>query len=177
MSTVIFVLEPAPWYKHSGYLRLFQFFIQSTQSIISQSETPSRITSLCLSILQKEYNDRVAPAARRCAGPTPPFLASSLDLQMHVARLRSSAFGVPNQYLPSVSSSSGRRLGVALLTSRSRRWQLLQRVQPCPRRRGRHIAWSAGSATEMPQCRRKSPSTCVSWPAPVLARGLRSRSS
>ena len=29
----------------------------------------------------------------------PPFLASSCDVQMHVAKLRPSASGVPNQYL------------------------------------------------------------------------------
>jgi hypothetical protein len=41
----------------------------------------------------------VQPAAFLWAGPAPPFIASSRDLQMQVARLRPSMSGSPNQYL------------------------------------------------------------------------------
>lgn len=50
--------------------------------------------------------ERVAPAARRCAGPVPPFLASSLVLQMHVARFLKSESGSPNQYLGLLATRS-----------------------------------------------------------------------
>lgn len=71
------------------------------QLTMSQLETPSLMTSRCWSICHSAYDDRAAPAALRCSGPTDPFLASSCDLQRQVARLRSSVLGVPNQYLSS----------------------------------------------------------------------------
>lgn len=70
---------------------------------MSQLDISSRITSLCWSIIHSAYIDRAAMAAFRCSGPTEPFLASSCDLQMQVARLRKSWLGVPNQYLSSDS--------------------------------------------------------------------------
>lgn len=82
-----------------------------TQSVISQLSTSSWMISLCRSIFQWEYRSRAAPAARRCAGPTPPFLASSCDLHTHVAKFLPSLSGVPNQYLHlfvSVSPASTR---------------------------------------------------------------------
>jgi len=75
---------------------------QSDHLEISQSSIPSRIVSRWRSIPQNEYRCLAAPAALRWAGPAPPFLASSCDLQMHVARFRPSISGVPNQYLPQV---------------------------------------------------------------------------
>lgn len=69
------------------------------QSAISQLDAPSRIVSRCWSIRHSAYDDRAAMAALRCSGPTDPILASDCDRQTHVARLRSSALGSPNQYL------------------------------------------------------------------------------
>lgn len=71
------------------------------QSTISQLDTLSLMTSLCWSIFHSAYDDRAAMAALRCSGPTEPCFASACDLQMHVARLRKSLSGVPNQYLSS----------------------------------------------------------------------------
>ena len=73
--------------------------VQSTQSTISQLCRSPRMISLCRSIFQWVYRSRAAPAARRCAGPKLPALASWRDLQTHVARFLPSMSGLPNQYL------------------------------------------------------------------------------
>jgi hypothetical protein len=78
----------------------------SCQPMMSQLSIPSRMISLWRSICQFEYRCLALPAAFRCAGPTPPFIASSRDLQTQVARFRPSASGSPNQYLSSLSAVS-----------------------------------------------------------------------
>lgn len=92
--------------------------------VISQLDTPSRRVSRCWSICHSAYDDRAAPAAFPCSGPTEPFLASSCDLQMHVARLRSSALGAPNQYLSSAQVSAGlaRNRGIETKEQQDERW-------------------------------------------------------
>lgn len=79
--------------------RISQVSISSSQSMISQLSTLSRIISLWRSIFQFVYKCLVAMAAFRWPGPAPPFLASSRDLQMQVAKLRPSTSGSPYQYL------------------------------------------------------------------------------
>lgn len=121
---------------------------QTLHSSISKLDTPSRITRRCWSIFHSAYSSRVAMTARRCSGPTLPFLASSCDRQMHVARFRKSWFGSPNQYLSSesakvrprtshrVSKITGRgevRKGRRdMLTSEIPRSPWPLRVTPCP---------------------------------------------
>lgn len=77
--------------------------LSHSQSVISQFSTSSWMISLYRSIFQWEYRSRAAMAARRCAGPTPPFFASSWDLHTHVARFLPSSSGFPNQYLSFVN--------------------------------------------------------------------------
>lgn len=111
-------------------------------SVSSQLSTLSRMVSRWRSICQKEYSDLVAPAAFRCAGPVPPFFASSGDLQMQVARLRRSSLGTPNQYLSRqcqhVFLSLWRNMAVSSLTSRTLHSRWLQHGQPCPVHPGPH---------------------------------------
>lgn len=101
---------------------------QSVQSTTSQLSMLSRMIRRCLSICHSAYKCRAAPAALRCAGPTPPCRASCCDRQTQVARFLPSLSGLPNQYLEVVSrcvpfchcggidilqkSTTGRRLGM-----------------------------------------------------------------
>lgn len=103
-----------------------------SQSIISQFFTSSRMISLCRSIFQCVYNDRVAAAALRCPGPTPPLVASSCDLHRQVARFLPSLSGCPNQYLKLVNMLSFMKLGGQIPTSGSLHWLSPLYVLPYP---------------------------------------------
>lgn len=132
-------------------------------SVRSQLATLSWMVNRWRSICQKEYSDLVAPAAFRCAGPVPPFFASSGDLQMQVARLRRSSFGVPNQYLNRQCQHAGSCAGKWLsLTSRTLHLRWLQHGQPCLAHRGPHSSRPSTRilVTGKQQQRRKSPSMC-----------------
>ena len=128
-----------------------------SQSIISQLFTSSRTISLCRSIFQCEYNDRVAAAALRCPRPAPPFIASSCDLHTQVARFLPSLSGFPNQYLLSVNALFRMDTGPPspeeqrTLTSESHRWLSLLHALPYPRPPDPHTPSWAGSVIEKPR--------------------------